>query len=270
MIKINKNLADIPTSLKPPTVDYFPPPDSPIRQSKTTHQRRQELIDTGAYTDATRYSSRYKCKDIKDALKNIYNKKCAFCEVSSDDLHVEHFHPKKSYYWLTYSWDNLLLACPSCNVNKGSRFDILGIKYNFVFDPVNTYRSIHASCQSLDRTEQPLLVNPEVEDLTSELIFDQNGGVTSCHPRVSHTINQCKLSSDDLKYRRKKLIDNFIIDVEAAFLENLNDPIQQKAKIEAFVEQFVRLMNSSGESFLAFRKFALANGWLQSIIKNLN
>lgn len=270
MIKIDKDLTAIPTSLKPPTADYFPPPSRPITQSRTTHQRRQELIDHGAYINKPNYSSRYKCDDIKKALKKLYNRKCAFCEVSSDDLHVEHFRPKKIYYWLAYSWDNLLLACPSCNGNKGSRFDIAGIRGDFLFDPANTYRFIHTSCADLDRAEQPLLVNPEVEDLTSELIFDQNGGVRSDHPRVAHTINQCKLSSDDLKYQRKKLLDDFTKDVRAVLLDNEHDSAQQKAGIGAFLKQFIRRMNSSEESFLAFRKYAVNNDWLGEITKNMN
>lgn len=270
MIKINKDLTDIPISLKPPTAEYFIPPERPIRQCITTHSRRQELVGHGAYIDAPKYNSRYKYDDIKEALKKLYNKKCAFCERSSDDLHVEHFRPKTIYYWLTYSWDNLLLACPSCNVNKGSRFDLSGLRYNFLFDAASTYRLIHTSCESLDRTEQPLLVNPEVEDLTSELIFEQNGGVRSDHPRVAHTINQCKLSSDDLKYRRKKLLDDFRKDIKAVMCKHSNEPIQQKIKIAAYYEQFLDRIRHSEESFLAFRKYAIANKWLGQIIKELN
>jgi|SRR5690606_5301564 len=179
MIKIEKDLTTIPTSLKPPTADYFIPPNRPARQSRTTHQRRQELIDKGAYINEGTYNSRYKYDDIKEALDRLYHKKCAFCEQRSEKPHVEHFRPKVVYHWLAYSWDNLLLACASCNSSKGQRFHIAGPRYKFVFDVNNTYKTIHASCAGLDVIERPLLVNPEIEDLTTELIFDQNGGIRS-------------------------------------------------------------------------------------------
>lgn len=269
MIKIDKDLTAIPTSLKPATADYFPPPSRPSRPSRTTHERRQELIDHGAYIDSNKYNSRYKWQDVKDGLHTIYHKKCAFCEQRSEVPHVEHFRPKKIYHWLAYSWDNLLLACSACNSSKGDRFYINGIRHTFVFT-ATTYRTIHENCVSLDRTEQPLLVNPEIEDLASELIFEKDGGVRSDHVRVAHTIKECSLSRDDLKYQRKKLLDDFRKDVEATLLENTDDPAQQNADIEAFVKQFLRRMNSAEESFLAFRKYTVAKGWLANIVKTLN
>lgn len=264
MIKINKDLSNIPTSLKPPTQDYFSHPSRPIQQSNTTHLRRQELIDAGEYLNTRKYNDRYKYQDVKDALHALYHKKCAFCEQRIEVPHVEHFRPKSIYYWLAYSWDNLLLACSTCNSNKGNRFEIKGERYNFVFNPDNTYRTIHSSCAELDSTEKPLLVNPEVEDLTTELIFDQKGGVTSNHPRVKHTIIVCALSRDDLKYQRKKILDKFRRDIEAAFLND--DAQKQKNEIGAYVKQFIRKISSSDESFLAFRRYAVDNHWLQKII----
>lgn len=264
MIKINKDLNKIPISLKPPTVEYFPSPSKPIRQSYTTHQRREEVIDAGEYITENKYNERYKYRDVKEALFKLYHKKCAFCEQRVEVPQVEHFRPKSIYYWLAYSWDNLLLACSTCNTKKGNRFEIKGDRHSFVFDPDNTFRTIHSSCAELDITEKPLLVNPEVDDLTTELIFDQKGGVTSNHPRVKHTIIVCALSRDDLKYQRKKILDNFRRDIEAAFLND--DAQKQKNEIGAYVKQFIRKINSSDESFLAFRRYAVDNHWLQKII----
>ncbi len=76
--------------------------------------------------------SRYRDDRVKDALKEMCNNKCAYCE--STFLHVyygdiEHFRPKKfvgtksdprvpGYYWLANDWDNLLLSCLFCNQAK--------------------------------------------------------------------------------------------------------------------------------------------------------
>ena len=38
---------------------------------------------------------------------------------------VEHFRPKSSYWWLTWTWDNLLFACQWCNTkHKRSQFPL--------------------------------------------------------------------------------------------------------------------------------------------------
>lgn len=76
--------------------------------------------------------NRYRDDRVKDALKEMCNNKCAYCESSF--LHVyygdiEHFRPKKfvgtkkdprvpGYYWLSNDWDNLLLSCLFCNQAK--------------------------------------------------------------------------------------------------------------------------------------------------------
>ena len=93
MIKIAKDRNQVPASLN----------------SRLTKQRREELVQNGAYIDDSKYNDRYKTKDVREAL-GIYNSKCAFCEQKVEELHIEHFRPKKIYYWLTYSWDNLLLS----------------------------------------------------------------------------------------------------------------------------------------------------------------
>jgi len=270
MRKINKDLSLIPTSLKPPTSDYFFNTNRPSKVCKTTHLRRQEIIDNGGYIDTDNYNSRYKYSDVKTALNNLYHKKCAFCEQRVEVPHVEHFRPKSIYYWLAYSWDNLLLACSTCNSLKGNRFNIIGLQYSFVFNATNTYKNIHSSCAMLDNVEQPLLINPETEDSSSDFIFDKNGGVRSNNLRVAHTINECGLSRDDLKYQRKKILDDFKRDVESSFLENSGDIDKLKAEIGAYIKQFFRRSQSSEESFTVFRRYGVENSWLNEIIKELN
>lgn len=270
MRKTNKNLNNIPISLKPPTEDYFPSPSKPIQQSYTTHQRRAEVIDAGVYINENKYNERYKYRDVKEALFELYHKKCAFCEQRVEVPHVEHFRPKSKYYWLAYSWDNLLLACAACNTSKNNTFDILGLEYNFVFDSKNTYTSIHSSCAKLDSIEQPLLVNPETEDLSNELVFNEYGEVCSNNIRLQHTITTCGISRDDLCYQRKKIIDDFRRDVEAILLESIDNVERQRNGIEVLIGQFTRRAKSNEESFLTFRKHVINNKWLNKVIKYLN
>lgn len=58
--------------------------------------------------------------------------KCAFCESRTVRFHcdVEHFRPKKDYWWLALCWENYTFSCQLCNqVHKNDRFDIKGTRY---------------------------------------------------------------------------------------------------------------------------------------------
>ena len=269
MIKIDKDLSVIPESLKPPTSDFFRAPYQPGISSKTTHERRKELILKGNYIDEENYNSRYRYYDVREGLDELYHKKCAFCEQRQEVPHVEHFRPKNIYYWLAYSWDNLLYACTSCNTKKGKIFDVGGTRSIMSLDPINPFREIHRSCASLDLSEQPLLVNPETEDLTHELIFNELGEVHSNNSRLQHTIDQCGISREDLCYQRKKILEDFKKDMESEMLEASGDIDQQKIVVAVLVRQFIRKSHSSFESFLAFRRFAISQDLIGRIIKKV-
>lgn len=113
------NHADIPKSIRLPLQNETNTP------SVTTHERRKELILKNEYIEENKYNSRYKQDDVKKALQTQYKNKCAFCEQYSERWDVEHYRPKTIYYWLAYSWDNLLYACPTCNQDyKKAKFDL--------------------------------------------------------------------------------------------------------------------------------------------------
>ena len=130
MIPIHKDLKKIPESLKVDGASILHDP------AKTTHTRRNELIASGDYPPSGQqsalYDSRYKYQDVKDALRSLYHGKCAYCETYDPSPHVEHYRPKRGgYYWLAYSWDNLIVSCSQCNTKKGNKFPIMGQKASF-------------------------------------------------------------------------------------------------------------------------------------------
>jgi hypothetical protein len=45
---------------------------------------------------------------------------CSYCEMAFPVPAVEHVKPKSVHSGLATAWDNLLLACPSCNSGKGA------------------------------------------------------------------------------------------------------------------------------------------------------
>ncbi|MEM9460186.1 MAG: hypothetical protein AAGF11_38775 [Myxococcota bacterium] len=73
----------------------------------------------------------------KQALYEMQHYKCCYCE-SIQDTHkwntVEHYRPKTAvacngkqesgYWWLAWTWDNLLFSCEICNHRKGASFPL--------------------------------------------------------------------------------------------------------------------------------------------------
>lgn len=88
----------------------------------------------------------------KDHLWESQYGKCCYCEKweerSGND--VEHYRPKIIYWWLTFTWTNLLYACEQCNSKKNAQFGLLsgerlkpeapapGSEVPLLLDPSNT------------------------------------------------------------------------------------------------------------------------------------
>lgn len=263
MIKINKDVSAIPESLIPAIADLFSNGRIP-RISKTTHARRKELIDNEAYIEDANYNSRYKTRDITDKLKDLYKSKCAFCEQKVEQLHVEHFRPKVKYYWLAYSWDNLLLACPKCNEYKGSNFEINGIKVSFDNND-DTIRNINSLSETYNRLEQPKLVNPEVSDPKNHITFTRKGEISSTVDNYTYTINTCKLNREYLNDERRKILDAFKNEIRSE-LVNSKDEVEQHIVIDALVRRFILASKDLSNEYVAFRNYSIMNNWLNEIV----
>ena len=58
----------------------------------------------------------YDC--VKPALAAMQSQKCCYCEKREEQAKyrdVEHYRPKSTYWWLAWTWDNLLFSCIDCN-----------------------------------------------------------------------------------------------------------------------------------------------------------
>lgn len=93
-----------------------------------------------------------------------HNGKCCYCERKRDiklERDVEHYRPKKNvkdvagsngYWWLAYDWENILIACKTCNsIYKGTKFPLLD----------NTTR---VNTEGDVSTELTALINPAIEN----------------------------------------------------------------------------------------------------------
>lgn len=264
MIKIEKDKTKIPTSLKIPSKDFFFNGKIPS-PPKTTHKRRVEVIDNKGYIDKPEYNSRYKISDIRIVLKDIYYNKCAYCEQKIEQYHIEHYRPKSDYYWLAFSWDNLIMACSTCNENKGTHFDILGTKPSFTKSP-SSIKKIHDYSIDYDIQEKPKMVNPEMTNPLGLIEFKKDGKIESNDIRFAYTIEKCQIDRKYLNDSRRKLIIDFKNNVKAE-LQNSKNASEQESAIGVLIRQFLRDSSNVENEFLGFRNYAIDMLWLNDLIK---
>ena len=266
MIKIDKDISmnETPPSLRPPRRINFHPRNV-ARAANTTNTRRFELIAHGAYIDTNAYNSRYKTSDIKRKLISLYKNKCAYCEQKVESFHVEHYRPKQTYFWLAYSWNNLISACAYCNEYKSTNFQVTLPRATLTISNTNL-RNINVLSHAYDAFENPDLINPEVTNPYGIIIFHDDGNITSHDAKFTYTINTCRIDRTYLKDRRKKIIDDLRRDLRAAFVDNAT-PAEQTVAIRTIITKFMTDWNDTENEFLAFRKFVIDH-WLPNEIKN--
>jgi uncharacterized protein (TIGR02646 family) len=118
----------------------------------------------------------YDANGVKRLLFRDQHKKCAWCERRQDfsSSPIEHYRPKKGafrnlpgedrqisnvhYWWLTWTWENLLFACTRCNdaAHKGNYFPL---EPGSVEAKPPDGQIPDADINSV-REERPLLLNP--------------------------------------------------------------------------------------------------------------
>ena len=238
MIKVNKDFTDIPKILK--------------------SQNRKDAFDknilSSQYADE---KNLYKVDSVQKKLIEIYHLKCAYCEKNLLDApkHIEHYRPKDTYYWLAYSWDNLLLSCGSCNSSKGIKFQV---KKTIAIYNNEPFEDIHSLGNSYDIIEEPMVVNPEKEDVLDKLVFDKDGNISSLDDRVIYTINDvCNLNRKELIQKRVKLLNDFINKINEHYLLFL----KEKGGLSRFIPDIKFFINecSVENEFYSFRYFILNN-----------
>lgn len=260
MIRKYKDLNNIPPSLLTDTASVEKSP------AKTTNKRRTELIAAAKFIDTDIYRSRYKTSDIKDRLKNLYPN-CCFCGIHDQQLEVEHYRPKAKYYWLTYSWDNLLYSCTKCNKAKWNHFDIKGACATFSEN--DDISGINNLSDVYDKQEEPLLINPEkitMEELEA-FVYHKDGSVSSDNPRVAYTIDKCKLDRANLRAERKAIWDRFEEQINAYKLMYRCNPKDLRVLLYEAIKRFKLDSENELLPFTGFRRHVVRSGWIEECIK---
>lgn len=188
-------------------------PTTLLERGEEEVKRLRNLLE--AHQDLDFKKNIYAAPDVKQCLRKDQYGKCAYCErfFNGDYGAVEHFRPKggyqiegekkirkPGYYWLAYDWSNLLYSCSECNTT---------FKRNFFPLADETKRDI--SHENI-KDEQPLLLNPTVDDLDDMIeyheymIVPKEGG--SSREKVEKTISLFQLNDRGVLKERRKMIWN--------------------------------------------------------------
>ena len=156
------------------------------------------------YVPATLYNS----AAVKQQLIADQHEKCCYCEAYLQHVgygDVEHYRPKNGfrqrrgaalekpgYYWLAYTWKNLLFSCQRCNSgHKGNIFPLVN-------HPVGRARSHREALAQ----EQPLLLHPATDDPAPHITFRRAVAVGQT-PHGQTTIDVCGLNRGEVLERRR-------------------------------------------------------------------
>lgn len=124
----------------------------------------------------------YDVKPVKQTLFESQHKKCAWCERRRDfsSSPIEHYRAKDGawrnlpgepkrvspghYWWLTWSWENLLFACPRCNDpgHKANYFPLVPGTSEAPVPPRPVSSDLPVELFDLT-CEQPLLLDPAID-----------------------------------------------------------------------------------------------------------
>lgn len=212
--------------------------------------------------------------------------KCCYCEIgiqkSNND--VEHFRPKASacrapgcadshgYWWLAYTWENLLYSCANCNrVAKNDKFPLA--TGSMALQPENSPPS----------DEKPLLIDPGgAVNPVEHIIFSEfslfAGGPKNWYAtprngsiRGLYTIEVCGLNRQDLLEVRNLYFKNYILpQIQAIKYEidngRVDDVVRQYRRALAMLEPSNQFVGLSYDAFCAsISSFDLNNmvgkGW---------
>jgi len=229
---------------------------SSIRSTLTTNsslpakKRKKITFERNIYSDDT----------VKSALLNTQGEKCCFCEsaithIASGD--IEHFRPKAAwrnasnsklnkpgYYWLAYTWENLMLSCESCNRrHKKNTFPLESEATRCTYPNEDTSQ------------EQPVFIDPYREDPENHISFRAEYPTHKTR-RGSHTIKGLRLDRKELETRRRTLLRN----LKASFIiarGNHNMPKAERTR----AENILKLAASPTEEYSSCVRCAIATSF---------
>ena len=173
----------------------------------------------------------YDSRAVRSALSRAFRGVCAYCEHPISAIEIEHYRPKGAvrtadgrmddgYWWLAATWENLFPACYECNrvrwketvdgrwvsSGKGEWFPLKD-------------EAARANAKGEEAREEPLLLNPYLDEPSQHLEFRANGDVCARTDRGVETIRILDLNRSGLTRARRAhmlLLEFALRDLESA------------------------------------------------------
>jgi uncharacterized protein (TIGR02646 family) len=173
----------------------------------------------------------YKGEDVREALRRMFGLKCAYCETvyaADGPMTVEHYRPKggydlpdgsrqvPGYWWLGSTWTNLLPSCRDCNSERGHDYEGARIKTGKANRFPLADEARRATAPGREADEEPLLLDPTVDDPDEHLEFIDEGVVRAAKDsggeklRGRETIDVLGLRRHDLvtvRHAHQEMVD---------------------------------------------------------------
>lgn len=213
------------------TKNIFAERKEEVKKFVDSKQKANSYIIPGWIQTPVTLPFKYKnnVKDFAQAFIDAFHHKCAFCEVIVDKskflenpkiLYYRHVDEQAeyyqvgdaNYYWLSWEWSNMFLACDDCHTAKKNRSDVF---------PISNSRALPGifDVQILNEIESPLLLNPCIENPATDILFTLKDGVPLANgetERGTSTIHYFNLNRDDLIEKRIDSWQRFKIILEGA------------------------------------------------------
>ena len=230
-----------------------PPKDTGLDKKRKKELRRiRKLAESGELKSKDFRSLWSSDPKVKKFLHGSQHDKCCYCERTRDqvEVDVEHFRPKAEveeaenhpgYWWLAYSWENLLVACKTCNQKyKKSKFPLRD-------------ESKRAWEESSDLgKEEPMLINPLEEDPEEFIEYDLSAkfmakAVGKCE-RGRKTVDELTGINDErVMQKRAQMAKEYRI---CAYLKN-----DSRGELRSMGDESLRTYVSRRSEFSGFARF---------------
>ncbi|NRR93140.1 AAA family ATPase [Winogradskyella undariae] len=196
---------------------------------------------------------------IIEALNELFNGKCAYCESKiildkSNDF-LDHFRPRNNakgfnkdqtdldhYWWLMYHWNNMYLSCLECKKFKSTWFPVEGKRVM----PITNFPEIVTQ-------ENNLLIDPCYEEIVEHIGYDfKTGNIIPLDKKGETTI-------EILKLNRRRLVSGRLSAIKEEFdsWERISNQYRKTKKIieDRNTNHWVELLNySSKKEFVGARR----------------
>ncbi|HWM54003.1 MAG TPA: AAA family ATPase [Solirubrobacterales bacterium] len=192
--------------------------------------------------------------EVEGTLEALTHGRCAFCGMggtNEDAVIAPHrLRPpqdavasdgktsRRHYWWLAFAWPNLYPACAACRKAQGAKF------------PTGRRRVRVGTVEELFAREEPLLLDPCIDDPEHFLVYLDSGEVVSRNPRGKATIETFDLNRPELIDERGALIEVVQMRVReiaqileaarfAEFADSLSSLYSRRAPFAAVRRQFI-------------------------------